>query len=116
MATGTNIQIQLSLEFPKAGIGFDIQVQNQTFELRVTNFQGTVPSPFTIDVSPELADWVRGYTRWLYRAKLQASFTENCVKGNFAQDTSSEDILKATADACEMIHQRFDQYESQILR
>ena len=106
MATGTNIQIQLSLEFPKAGIGFDIQVRDHTFELRVTNSQGTVSSPFTIDVSPELADWVRGYTRWLYRAKLQASFTENCVKGNFAQDTSSEDILKATADACEMIHQR----------
>ena len=116
MATRTNIQIQLSLEFPKAGICFDIQVRSRTFELRVTNSQGEVSSPFAVNVSPELADWVRGYTRWLHRARLQASNSENCVNGEFVEGTSAEDILKATADACEMIHQRFDQYDAQILR
>ena len=69
----------------------------------------------TVDASPQLADWVRGYTRWLARARVSASFDENGIAGTFATGLTPEQVLQGVRDACDMIRQRFEPYEASVL-
>ena len=120
MANTPELQLNLDLPFPEAGIVFNISVDTRGgdssgFRLSVTDSKNGEPVPFTSDRCPQLADWVRGYSRWLYRARLRATHDENGISGEFVGDPTSEDILEGIRAACDMIHQRFDLYDESIL-
>ncbi len=124
MTSVPDVQINLDLDFPKAGISFSILVEptkdgsdNDTpsFSLVVSHYEGGWDLPLTVDVSPQLADWVRGYSRWLVRAKVRATHDESGITGTFAPDLQPEQVLQGLLDACEMIMQRFELYEESIL-
>ena len=111
------IDLNLTLPFEPAGVEFDIRVGSSddqaTFALSALDGAGN-PIPFTSESSPVLADWVRGYTRWLYRAGVSAQYTQTAITGNFHQGMSAERILEGLQLACDMIRQRFELYEDSI--
>ena len=78
MTTESRVQLDVNLAFPKAGIVFDIEVKpvgdvsdevSHFFRLSVTDHSSGGAVPFNADASAQLADWARGYTRWLVRAR-----------------------------------------------
>ncbi|MXY19826.1 MAG: hypothetical protein F4Y49_00650 [Dehalococcoidia bacterium] len=113
------IDLNLRLPFEAAGVEFDISVGESSadagasFSLSALDSSGA-PIPFTSDVSPVLADWVRGYTRWLYRAGVTARYTETAISGSFGQGMSAEQVLEGVQLACDMVRQRFELYEDSI--
>ncbi len=114
------IDLNLTLPFEAAQVQFDIRVgesadadAGSAFSLSALDESGAT-IPFTSDASPVLADWVRGYTRWLYRAGVSAQYDETTISGNFASGMSAERILEGVQLACDMIRQRFELYESSI--
>ncbi|MCY4652894.1 MAG: hypothetical protein OXC95_06975, partial [Dehalococcoidia bacterium] len=78
------IELNLTLPFESAGVEFDIRVDSSddetTFSLSALDSSGKT-IPFTSQASPVLADWVRGYTRWLYRAGVSAPHSETAITG-----------------------------------
>ena len=123
MTSATSPTANLNLSFPTAGITFNIAVEppdganraSPTFSLRVSDAATGQRLRLAIDVSPSLADWVRGYSRWLVRARVQATYDENGITGTFAPDLEPEQVLRGLQDACDMIRQRFDLYEENVL-
>ena len=124
MTTTSDVQMSVKLAFPKAEVVFAIKVeppsgqsngQGRSFHLAVTDTTGTRTTPFKADASPHLADWVRGYTRWLVRANVRASHDESSISGTFADGLTPEQVLLGVRDACDMIRQRFELYEESIL-
>ena len=113
------IDLNLRLPFEAAGVEFNIRVGESaagagaSFSLSALDSAGT-PIPFTSDASPVLADWVRGYTRWLYRAGVTAQYGETAISGSFGQGMSAEQVLQGVQLACDMIRQRFELYEDSI--
>ncbi len=114
------IDLNLRLPFDAAGVQFDIRVggvddpaAGAAFSLSALDAFGA-PIPFTSESSPVLADWVRGYTRWLYRAGVNARNDELAISGSFAASMSAERILEGVQLACDMIRQRFELYEDSI--
>ena len=111
------IELNLRLPFEPAGVEFDIKVggseSETTFALSALDGSGN-PIPFVSESSPVLADWVRGYTRWLYRAGVTAQYSETAITGSFAHGMSAERILEGLQLACDMIRQRFELYEDSI--
>ena len=119
MASGSTTQINVSLDFPKAEIVFVIEVSGSNgqapgFHLHVTDSSGN-KVPFTATASPPLADWVRGYSRWLYRSRVTASHDTEAVSGTFADGLTPEQLLEGVQGACDMIRQRFELYDGSIL-
>ena len=119
MASGSTTQINVSLAFPKAEVVFVIEVcgsngQAPSFHLHVTDPSGN-KVPFTTAASPPLADWVRGYSRWLYRSRVTASHNTEAVSGTFADGLTPEKLLEGVQGACDMIRQRFELYDASIL-
>ena len=124
MAISNSVNVDLSLAFPRAGVAFAIEARVQdggadgdasTFRVSVSDASNGRAVPLTVDVSPQLADWVRGYTRWLARARVSASFDENGIAGTFATGLTPEQVLQGVRDACDMIRQRFEPYEASVL-
>lgn len=111
------IDLNLTLPFEPAGVEFDIRVGSSgdetTFTLCALDDSGN-HIPFASESSPVLADWVRGYTRWLYRAGVSARYSETAITGSFAHGMSAERILEGLQLACDMIRQRFELYEDSI--
>lgn len=113
------IDLNLRLPFESAEVEFDIRVGDSSadagasFSLSALDSSGT-PMLFTSASSPVLADWVRGYTRWLYRAGVRASYDERTISGSFGQGMSAEQVLEGVQLACDMIRQRFELYEDSI--
>ena len=113
----------LDLSFPTAGVTFNIAVEapdgangaSPTFSLSVSDATTGQRLRLAVDVSPSLADWVRGYSRWLVRARVQATYDETGITGTFAPDLEPEQVLRGLQDACDMIRQRFDLYEESVL-
>ena len=113
----------LDLSFPTAGVTFNIAVEppdgangaSPTFALSVSDAGTGQRLRLSVDVSPSLADWVRGYSRWLVRARVQATYDENGITGTFAPDLEPEQVLRGLQDACDMIRQRFELYEESVL-
>ena len=105
MATKPGIQIDVNLPFPESGVTFAIRVetpddgQPPLFRLTVTDLAGERNIPFTVAGSPQLADWVRGYTRWLVRARVTATHDEQAITGSFAAETPPEQVLQGVRDA-----------------
>ena len=121
MATKPGIQIDVDLPFPRAGITITIRVETPSdgrepsFHLSVTDSAKERTIPFTVAGSPQLADWVRGYTRWLVRANVAATYSEQAITGSFAAELTPERVLQDVRDACDMIRQRFDAYDESVL-
>ncbi len=114
------IDLNLRLPFEAAGVEFDIRISGSnnaeagaSFSLSALDSGGSA-IPFTSEASPVLADWVRGYTRWLYRAGVTARYDETAISGSFASAMSAERILEGAQLACDMIRQRFELYEGSI--
>lgn len=122
MVTASDVNINVKLPFPKAGVVISIKVETPegngsapSFHLSVTDSSGERAIPFSRDVSPSIADWVRGYSRWLHRARVSASHDENSINGKFADGLSAEQVLDGVNLACDMIRQRFDLYQESVL-
>jgi len=139
MSSYSSTYLSVYLPFPKAEVAFRIRASSEesygpsTFILSVhrwvadedaptsfaigptTDERGQDALPFTVDVSPCLADWVRGYTRWLVRAGVRATHESNKVTGTFDESATAEQVLLGVRDACDMIRQRFEFYEDSIL-
>ena len=114
------IDLNLTLPFEAAQVQFDIRVggsgepgSGASFTLSASDTSGA-PMSFASESSPVLADWVRGYTRWLYRAGVSARYDETAISGSFAQGMNAERILEGVQLACDMIRQRFELYEDSI--
>jgi len=124
MLTDSSVRASVNLAFPKAGVIFNINVepstgdtdgQAPTFRLSVTDAEQARAVPFTVDASPPLADWVRGYSRWLVRANVSATFDESGISGTLASGLTPEQLLRGISDACDMIRQRFGLYQESVL-
>lgn len=140
MSSYSSANLYVYLPFPEAEVAFRIRVSSDdangpsNFLLSVhkwvadedaptsfaigptTDERGQDALPFSVDVSPCLADWVRGYTRWLVRAGVRATHDSNKITGTFDESVTAEQVLLGVRDACDMIRQRFEFYEDSILR
>lgn len=124
MTDTSQIKLEMKLDFPNAGVSFSIAVtppattsngQAATFSLKASDSSGQRSLPFNVETSPQLADWVRGYSRWLYRAGVTATHDESGITGTFNDHRTPEQILSGLQEACDMIRQRFDMYSESIL-
>ena len=119
MNVQNRIDLNLRLPFEGAGIEFVIEVDEtdggMSFRLTVEKLGSGARVPFTSESSPVLADWVRGYTRWLFRARVSASYDVDSISGTFAPDLSAEHTLEGIQLACDMIRQRFELYTESVL-
>ena len=122
MTTTTKLNLCLRLPFEGAEVEFNIEVNESgsaeagpTFSMVALSLDGIDRLRFQSDVSPVLADWVRGYTRWLYRARISAQYTEDAITGQFAAGVTPEQVLEGLQLACDMIRQRFELYEESVL-
>ena len=116
-----DINIDMGLAFPKAGLLFNIGVISQTgyptlFRLLVTDIEQTRAIPFREYECPCLADWAPGYCRWLIRAHIKASYdVREGISGRFVGELTPEQVLRGLSDACDMIRQRFELYEESVV-
>ena len=102
--------IDLTIEF--GGLSDNINGNNPSFEITVTDSAGKNQS---LKDSPYLRDWAKGYARWLVRAKVKASADDNKMTGTFFEGLSPEETLTGMKDACDMIRQRFENYNDSVL-
>lgn len=116
-----DINIDMGLAFPKAGLLFNIGVISQAgyptlFRLLVTDLEQKRAIPFREYECPCLADWAPGYCRWLIRAHIKASYdVREGISGSFVDGLTPEQVLRGVSDACDMIRQRFDLYEESVV-
>ena len=139
MSSDAGVNLSVYLPFPKAGVAFRIRVASDevpdtsTFHLSVhrwvsdedvpinyalgptTDERGQDALPFSVHVSPALADWVRGYTRWLVRAGVKATHNSMSIRGTFDESVTAEQVLLGVREACYMIRQRFELYEESVI-
>ncbi len=124
MYTNDELSLDLSLAFPRAGVVFAIQVRKYSgdpgrspasFRLSVLAASDGRPILLRSESSPQLADWVRGYTRWLVRANIRASYDKNGIVGVITDGLTDEQVLQGVQDACDMIRQRFGPYQESVL-
>ena len=116
MASTSSVLTRVDLAFPEAGVSFDIEAApDRSFRLTVRRVSDGAGVPFTSDASPQLADWVRGYTRWLRRARVTASHDETSITGLFDEGLTPEQVLDGVRDACDMVRQRFGLYKEGVL-
>ena len=120
MASSDGLAIKIELAFPDAGVKFHLSADSgpgagAAFGLRVSDASSGAPVAFTQEASPELADWVRVYTRWLYRSRVSASHDTEAISGTFAEGVTPEQVLEGLGLACDMIRQRFEPYRESVL-
>ena len=122
MTDQVNLNLCLRLPFEKAGVEFNIEVNESgdpgsgpEFSLVALASGSGDRLWFQSQVSPVLADWVRGYTRWLYRARISAQHTDDAIFGTFAADVTAEQVFEGLQLACDMIRQRFELYEGSVI-
>ncbi len=116
MSDTSDVRISLNLAFPQAGVVFDIEAgPDRSFRLTVRRVSDGGFVPFRSDASPQLADWVRGYTRWLRRARVTATHDESSINGVFDEGLTPEQVLDGVREACDMVRQRFGLYKESVL-
>ena len=120
MTDRVSLNLCLRLPFERAGVEFNVEVNESAdsgpgFTLVALACGTGDRLPFQSYVSPVLADWVRGYTRWLYRARISAQHTDDAIIGAFASGVTAEQVFEGLQLACDMIRQRFELYEESVL-
>ncbi len=120
MASTDGLSINIALAFPNAGVKIHLSADSDSgdataFGLRVTDASSGAPVAFTREASPEVADWVRGYSRWLYRTRVSATHDTQAISGTFADGVTPEQVLEGLGLACDMIRQRFEPYRDSVL-
>ena len=120
MPENSKLDLNMDLAFPDAGISFNITVASNgggpsSFNLKVTESAGGAPVGITSARSPQLSDWVRGYSRWLRRARVTADHDESGISGTFDEGLTPEQVFVGLREACDMIRQRFELYKSSVL-
>jgi hypothetical protein len=124
MATISETDINISLAFPKAGVTFAIKCgppdgsangHASSFNVTALDSGSSQRLKFNEETSPQLADWIKGYTRWLRRASVTASYDENGITGSLTAGLTPEQSLANIQVACDMIRQRFELYDESIL-
>ena len=122
MTEKVSLNLCLRLPFERAGVEFNIEVNESSVADEGPGFtlvalaNGTSDRvAFQSSVSPVLADWVRGYTRWLYRARISARHADDAIVGAFASEVTAEQIFEGLQLACDMIRQRFELYGESVL-
>ena len=116
MSDTSDVQVSLNLAFPQARGVFDMEAgPDRSFRVTVRRGADGGSVPFTSDRSPQLADWVRGYTRWLRRARVTASHDDSSITGVFDEGLTPEQVLQGVLDACDMVRQRFGIYKESVL-
>ena len=122
MTEKVSLNLCLRLPFEPAGVEFNIEVNESGdagdgpgFTLVALACGTSDRLAFQSHVSPVLADWVRGYTRWLYRARISARHTDDAIVGVFASDVTAEQVFEGLQLACDMIRQRFELYTESVL-
>lgn len=120
--TKTDDIIQLTLLFPKANVSFSITCTNFIspdgdghFAIKANSYKERKPIKLLESDSAQLYDWAKGYARWLHRASIKAEHNENAIEGKFTSVQSPESALENIREACLMIRQRFEHYETSIL-
>jgi hypothetical protein len=114
--------IKVILTFPKANVCFIVTCTHESFTKEPAKFRIDVNSnthqePLKLNEahSPQLSDWAKGYARWLHRANIQAKHNDDAIVGTFTSVLEPEVLLENIREACLMIRQRFEHYESSIL-
>ncbi|HAL48993.1 MAG: hypothetical protein FI707_02430 [SAR202 cluster bacterium] len=119
MSANEAVNIELKVAFPNAGIEFQLSAKDESgaigFRLEAVNAATGAAVQMDVQTSPVLADWGRGYSRWLYRPRIAATFGESAITGTFLDGTSSEQVMDGLEMACDMIRQRFGLYQESIL-
>ncbi len=119
MTEKARLDLNIVISFPNAGVEFALAISDSDgsaeFSLTVHECESGALVPFTSAASPVLADWVRGYTRWLYRARVSATYTDDAIHGPLPANTNADSALESLRLACDMIRQRFELYKSTIL-
>ena len=122
MTDQVSLNLCLRLPFERAGLEFNIEINESDdpgtgpgFSLLAQACGSSERLAFQSQVSPVLADWVRGYTRWLYRARISAEHSDDAIVGSFAPGVTAEQVLEGLQLACDMIRQRFELYDESIL-
>ena len=122
MTEKVSLNLCLRLPFERAGVEFNIEVNESGNANEGPGFTLVALACGTGDrlafrsyVSPVLADWVRGYTRWLYRARISAQYMDDAIVGVFASDVTAEQVFEGLQLACDMIRQRFELYTESVL-
>ena len=122
MAETAKLNLCLRMPFERAGVEFNIEVNESAdgssgaeFSLVALDAGSGDRLPFRSSVSPVLADWVRGYSRWLFRARIAAQYTDDAITGTFVSGLTAEQTLEGLQIACDMIRQRFELYEGSVV-
>ena len=120
MPANSNLSIDFDLAFPDAGVAFNIAVDGNgggasSFSLKVTESAGGAPVSIMSATSPQLSDWARGYSRWLRRARVTATSDDGGISGKFDDGLTPEQVFGGLREACNMIRQRFELYDSSVL-
>ena len=122
MTDSVKLNLCLRLPFERAGVEFNIEVNEPSDSNSGPGFSLVALAPesgdrlaFQSSSSPVLADWVRGYSRWLYRCRIRAQQSDDAITGAFAADVTAEQVFEGLQLACDMIRQRFELYEGSVV-
>ena len=124
MEANSQVDINVNLAYPRAGVVFNIKVETpadssngaaRLFHLAVTDAATGRAVGLTVEASPVLADWARGYSRWLVRANVRAAADEGGIAGSFSEGLTAQQVLLGVKEACDMIQQRFELYQESVL-
>ena len=114
--------INCSLDFAPAGVTFRIEVappegKEEGATLAIIPINSATGAEIAIkeEVCPVLADFAPAHTRWLRTRRVTGTVDESRITGTFHQDVGIEELLRYTADICDMISQRYSIYQESIL-
>ena len=120
----SSLKINSTLDFASAGVTFRIEVElpdgrggdkGASLTIAPVDSKTGAEIPFRGEVCPVLADFAPAYTRWLRTSRVTGEVDESRITGTFDSEVGIEDLLRYTADICDMIDQRFSRYTERIL-
>lgn len=122
--SASELHINLRLGFESAGVAFRLGVEpagepagdrGASFGLQVVELATGREVPFRAEVCPVLADFVKGFSRWLGTKGLRASVGDARITGTFPSNATPQQLLGTAGDICDLISQRFSLYRERIL-
>lgn len=124
MAGKSRLSINRKLDYARAGVVFQIQVelpeeraahQGASLNIEVVETDSGNRVSFGEEVCPVLADFVPGFVRWLGRKGVSAQAGDGVITSNFDKEFTRDQIKGTTEEVCELIDSRFSLYTEGIL-